>query len=83
MDLLSFISPSNRRRPDHAGGDVLHTVLPGARSGNDTDKCSRCATELETFQGRKRAISIGVISYTLVRFWSLGRALAMAMHAFS
>jgi hypothetical protein len=36
MDLLSFISPSSRRRPDHAGGDVLHTVLPGAKSGDDT-----------------------------------------------
>ena len=24
MDDPSFVSPSSRRRPDHAGGDVLH-----------------------------------------------------------
>ena len=26
--LPSFASPSSRLRPDHAGGDVLHAVLP-------------------------------------------------------
>ena len=29
MDDSSFVSASSRRRPDHVGGDVLHTVLPG------------------------------------------------------
>ena len=32
MDPLSVVTASSRLRPDHAGGDVLHAVLPGVRS---------------------------------------------------
>ena len=90
MDPLSVVTASSRLRPDQAGGEVLHTVLPGKRSFDDTVKYSA----LDAQRGEKhfraeRVLSAdndecgSIVSHRPVRFCSLGKALAMAMHAFS